>query len=129
MHQMTKKSSSEPVFLRQLKNFYVKCNLLLQFYTATSESRVNPDISVRHASLDSHSHSNQSINQSIILPSVKSSDPSHPDPYHFQLMSSRRRYRSISTNTSCLKTIFFPHCKKDFCLLTTITDIYSVPAL
>lgn len=43
-------------FLRQLKAFKVKMNLLLQFYTAIIESVLTSSLIVWYGSLDSHSH-------------------------------------------------------------------------
>lgn len=126
---ITKKAHQRLFFLRQLKKFKVKQNLLLQFYTAIIESILTSSITVWYGSTDSNSRKKlQRIvkkSSKIIgtpLPSVESlylkrttkrankiiSDPSHPAHHLFQLLPSGRRYRSMATKTSRFKNSFFP---------------------
>ena len=116
-------------FLRQLKKFRVRHNILLQFYTAIIESILTSSIIVWYGNLDSHSrtklqriihksskitgHSLPSIDtlyqRRITQRAIKiTSDPTHPAHHLFTLMPSGRRYRSLQTKSDRFKNSFFP---------------------
>ncbi len=124
-----KKAQQRLFHLRQLKKFRVRPHLLLRFYTAIVESILTSSITVWFSSLDTLSRKKlqRIINRAskIIgspLPSLEllhhkrtlcrarkiTSDPTHPAHYAFQLLPSRRRYRTIASKTTRFKNSFIP---------------------
>lgn len=123
------KAQQRLYFLRQLKKYRIKHQLLVLFYSAIIESIITSSITVWYGSTDSQTKKKlqQIVNKAskIIgkpLPSVESlytlrtvkrakkiiSDPSHPAHHLFQLLPSGRRYRSLSTKTKRFTNSFFP---------------------
>lgn len=128
-NQIIAKAQQRLYFLRQLKKYRIRHQLLVLFYSAIIESIITSSITVWYGSTDSQTKKKlqQIVNKAskIIgksLPSVDSlytyrtvkrakkiiSDPSHPANHLFQLLPSGRRYRSLSTKTKRFINSFFP---------------------
>ena len=127
--QIIKKANQRLYFLRQLKQFHVKKQLLVLFYSAIIQSILTSSFTVWYGSIDSNSskkldrivkkaskiigHNLPSLNSLFINRITNRSakiirDPSHPAHHLFRLLPSGRRYMSISTKTSRFKNSFFP---------------------
>lgn len=128
-HQIYKKANKRLFFLRQLKKFRVRPNILLQFYTAIIQSILTSSIIVWYGNLDNHSRKKlqciidksskiightlppiDTLYQKRIIQRAKkiTLDPSHPAYHLFTRMPSGRRYRSLPTKSVRLKNSFFP---------------------
>ncbi len=126
---MLKKAKQRLYFLRRLKKFGVKKDILVQFYRAVIESVISFAIIVWYGNISKAE--SVALNRIVKtaskiigdeLPSLDeiyhkrlqkkamsiSQDKSHPASDLFEQVPSGRRYRSIKTKTNRLSNSFFP---------------------
>ncbi len=129
IESMVKKAQERLFFLRQLKNFNLPQELLIQFYSAIIESVLCTSILVWFSSATKSDLSRlrrvvQTADRIIgtTLPTFQALyssrvskragkitlDPSHPAHSLFDLLPSGRRYRALSTRTTRHRNSFFP---------------------
>ena len=126
---IVKKAQQRMYFLHQLKKFNLPLELLIQLYTAIVQSVLCTPIIVWFGSTTKQDRNRlkRKIRTAeriigVNLPSIQdlytsrvrkragniSADPSHPGHNLFELLPSRRRYRTLYTKTSRYKNSFFP---------------------
>ncbi|KAK1806249.1 hypothetical protein P4O66_000137 [Electrophorus voltai] len=133
-NSLAKKAHKHFYHLRCLRDFKLPTNVLRNFYTCTIESIFMGNITVwfgnstkqDRQALQRVVHSAMHITHTE-LPDLQTiyykqcqtkarrivKDPTHPNKRLFSLLRSRKRFRSLKTNTESLKRSFFPQAIRD----------------